>query len=57
MIIDKLLGFSLDPTLFFNNYITGKRARSKGLGLAYVKHGTSGRWIGTRTGAGVTSPL
>ena len=27
------------------------------LGLAYVKLGTSGLWVGTRTGAGVTATL
>ena len=29
------------------------RGRGKVLGLVYVKLGTSGRWIGTHTGAGV----
>ena len=37
------------------NYYT--RARWKALDLVYVKLGTSGRWVGTRTRAGVTATL
>ena len=33
------------------------RARCTVLGLAYVKLGTSSRWVGTRIGAGVTTTL
>jgi hypothetical protein len=29
----------------------------KSFGLAYVKLGTSRRWVGTRTGAGVTARI
>ena len=33
------------------------RARGKVLGLAYVKFGTNGRWVGTETVTGVTMTL
>ena len=33
------------------------KARRKVLGLAYVKLMRSGRWVGIRTGAGVTAKL
>ena len=33
------------------------RARGKFLGLAYVKLGTNGYWVGTWTGAGVKATL
>ena len=36
---------------------TEYEARWKVLGLTFVKLRTSGRWVGTRTGAGVTSTL
>ena len=32
-------------------------ARRKALCLAYLKLGTTGRWVGIRTGAGVTATL
>ena len=33
------------------------KGKVKLLGLAYVKLGTSGRWLGIWTGAGVTATL
>jgi hypothetical protein len=33
------------------------RARLKILGLDYMEIGTSGRWVGTRAGSGVTARL
>ena len=38
-------------------WTTGSIQGHNVLGVAYVKLGTSGRWVGTRTGAGVTSTL
>ena len=39
------------------NKLGSTRTRWKVLGLTYAKLGTSGRWVGTRTGTGVTSIL
>ena len=41
--------------IFPSMYINIREARSKVLGLAYVKLGIGGRLIGTRTGIGVTT--
>ena len=39
------------------NESSNTRARLKVIGLAYVKLGTSGRWVGTRIGTEVTAKL
>ena len=43
--------------LHFYIWCLTTRVRWKVLGLAYVKFGTSSRWVGTQIGAGVTATL
>ena len=49
--------FIVDPWGVNKGISNIMRDRWKVLGLAYVKLGTSGRWVGTQTGARVTTTL